>query len=65
MSIMRVYTALPGVMRYIQQVALSEVHLVRARCPHHKSFIINICTSSERELLYLAGKMPAPQEFYY
>ena len=29
----------------LQQVALSEVHLVRARCPHHKSFIINICTS--------------------
>ena len=29
----------------IQQVALSEVHFVRARCPHHKSFIINICTS--------------------
>jgi hypothetical protein len=28
----------------LQQVALSEVHLVRARCPHHKSFIINICT---------------------
>ena len=25
--------------------SLSEVHLVRARCPHHKSFIINICTS--------------------
>jgi hypothetical protein len=30
---------------FLQQVALSEVHLVRARCPHHKSFIINICTS--------------------
>ncbi|MFM8200065.1 MAG: hypothetical protein ACKN9K_08450 [Dolichospermum sp.] len=29
----------------LQQVALSEVHFVRARCPHHKSFIINICTS--------------------
>ncbi|WP_196803193.1 hypothetical protein [Dolichospermum circinale] len=25
--------------------SLSEVHLMRARCPHHKSFIINICTS--------------------
>jgi len=25
--------------------SLSEVHFVQARCPHHKSFIINICTS--------------------
>ncbi|GCL41951.1 hypothetical protein NIES80_16500 [Dolichospermum planctonicum] len=28
-------------LKVLQQVALSEVHLVRASCPHHKSFIIN------------------------
>ncbi|MFN9599352.1 MAG: hypothetical protein ACK56T_09985, partial [Dolichospermum sp.] len=28
-------------LKVLQQVALSEVHLVRASCLHHKSFIIN------------------------
>ncbi|NEP81098.1 MAG: hypothetical protein F6K39_24850 [Okeania sp. SIO3B3] len=30
----------------------SKVHLWRARCPHYKYLIVNLCTSYVRNLLY-------------